>query len=95
MNYLLLLIFIPFPCLISCGDAKKENDSTYYYNKGNDLFQKGNYEEAIKCFNNEIEINPDIYEAWYNKGVILQKLGKNEEAIKCYDKAIEIKTGLS
>ena len=60
------------------------------YNKGNDLCKLGKYEEAIKCFDKAIEIDPKYVGAWYNKGFFLTRMEKIEEAIKCYDKAIEI-----
>ncbi len=47
-------------------------------------------DEAIKVFDNTIEINPQDSDAWTNKGLALYKLNKFDEAIKAFDKAIEI-----
>jgi tetratricopeptide (TPR) repeat protein len=58
--------------------------------KGVALLNLGNYEEAIKCYDKAIEIEPNNAEAWNNKGIVLGRLSKYEEAIACYDKAIEI-----
>ncbi|GAF86109.1 unnamed protein product [marine sediment metagenome] len=67
------------------------NDEKVWVHKGIALGRLGKSEEAIKCFDNAIEINPDYEEAWYNKGVALNYLGKSGEAIKCYNKALNIK----
>jgi CHAT domain-containing protein len=48
------------------------------------------YEEAIKCLDQAIDINPNNDASQNNKGVILLKSGRYEEAIKFYDRAIEI-----
>jgi tetratricopeptide (TPR) repeat protein len=50
----------------------------------------GRYEEAIKCHDKAIEIDPEYAYAWNNKGNSLHYMGRYEEAIKCYDKALEI-----
>ena len=51
----------------------------------------GKHEEAIKCYDKVIEIDPEYPFAWYNKGVALRQLEKPEEEIKCYDKVKELK----
>ncbi|MCC7572171.1 MAG: tetratricopeptide repeat protein [Candidatus Methanofastidiosum sp.] len=49
------------------------------------------YEDAIKCFNKAIEINPEFKEAWLEKGVALDRLGKSLEAKNCFSVAKELK----
>ena len=46
--------------------------------------------EAVKCYDEAIKINPDVAAAWSNKGIALGNLGKYDEAVKCYDEAIKI-----
>jgi len=66
------------------------NDVWGWRNKGGALYFLGKYEEAIKCYDKAIEIDPNNSVVWNNKGLALYFLGKYDEAIKCYDKAIEI-----
>ena len=65
-------------------------DAETWFNKGVALFGKGQFEEAIACFDRAIEINPRYADAWYHKGVALGNLGRSGEEIACYDRAIEI-----
>ena len=59
--------------------------------RANALFNLNKKEEAIKCIDKAIEINPNYADASVTmKANALFYLNKREEAIKCIDKAIEI-----
>ncbi|HJN57701.1 MAG: tetratricopeptide repeat protein [Nitrososphaerales archaeon] len=66
-------------------DSKKD-----IFKEGYDLYKLGKFEEAIKCYNKVLDIDPKDIDALNNKGIALGKLGKLDEAIKCYDKASKI-----
>ncbi|MCX6841550.1 MAG: serine/threonine-protein kinase [candidate division WOR-3 bacterium] len=59
-------------------------------NKGVSLNTLGRCEEAIRCFDKALELDPQEALAWDNKGSSLDSLGRYEEAIRCYDKALEL-----
>ena len=63
-------------------------------NKGIALSYDGKYSEALTCFNETIERNPEneYYQAlaWFNKGLVFLLLKKPEEGIFCFNKSIEI-----
>ena len=61
-----------------------------WYEKGNELLNNGDYNEAIVCYDKAIEIDPEYRDPWYNKGLALAKQSKYEESIECFDKALEI-----
>ena len=48
------------------------------------------WREALKCYDEVIEIDPLNKRAWYNKGYAFKGLEKWHEAIECYDKALEL-----
>jgi len=54
---------------------------------------RGDFQQAIRCYNKAIELNPKDHHAWRDKGVSLSKQSKEDEAIRCYDKAIELNPG--
>jgi tetratricopeptide (TPR) repeat protein len=62
-----------------------------YFNRGVDLYQRGEYESALKAFDKAIELKPKFAEAWNSKGVILSNLGRYDEALKAFDEAMELK----
>jgi len=50
----------------------------------------GNDEEAIKCYDKSLKLDPNNLLAWNDKGNIYYDQKNYDKAIKCYDKAIEI-----
>lgn len=50
----------------------------------------GREDEAIKAYEQAIEIDPDDAEPWQGKGSLLHTLGRLEDAIDAFDRAIQI-----
>jgi DNA-binding response OmpR family regulator/Flp pilus assembly protein TadD len=53
-------------------------------------YREGNYPEAIRFFDQAIEIDPLLGAAWHDRGVCLRELAKDEDALKSIDKACEL-----
>ena len=64
--------------------AEEENE------KAKVLFQKGNYPEALKVYNETIKRNPNLPKYYTNRATCFIKLMEFPSAIKDCDKAIEI-----
>jgi tetratricopeptide (TPR) repeat protein len=71
------------------GQAR-EDESEEWFDRGNELYGLGRYEEAIASFDRAIEIKSDKHDAWCNRGNALYRLERYEEAITSYDQVIEI-----
>ncbi|MHA1336722.1 MAG: tetratricopeptide repeat protein [Promethearchaeota archaeon] len=56
----------------------------------NDLWIR-NYDEAIKCFQEIISLDPNNYRAYYNLGISYHNQGDNKKALEACQKAVEIK----
>lgn len=67
----------------------KELRAWHWGNKGLALFNLKRYEEAIRCYDRALEINPEL-PVWANKGLALGGLKRYEEAIRCYDRGLEL-----
>ena len=63
--------------------------------KGLALDNLGRYEEAIKCYDKVIEIEPNHAYAWYYKSLALDQFGENDEAEKCFKKAKEVRSQMN
>lgn len=59
-------------------------------NKGFDLLVEKQLQQALKTFEQAIEIQPDLHSAWYGKGRTLEALNRNQEALVALDKTIQL-----
>jgi len=64
-------------------------------NKGVSFDRLGRYEDAIRCYDKVLELEPRDAKAWNNKGSSLASLGRYDEAIRCCDKALELEPRLA
>ena len=58
--------------------------------EANSLCGIGKYDEAIKCLDKAIELDPTNLQFWNNKSVIFCNQGNYEDAMQCLDKIIFI-----
>ena len=81
-----------------CASAMaQDNTAESWFKKGQELGRNGSYEEAVKAYDNVLELEPKNAEAWLGKGIVLSLWagsthdeGLYEDAIKAFDKAIEL-----
>ena len=55
-----------------------------------ELHQVSAYNEALRCYEKGLELNPKNGEIWCKKGLTYHNLGKNEKAEYCYKEAIKL-----
>jgi tetratricopeptide (TPR) repeat protein len=60
---------------------KKKVGPEYYYERGEECLQNGNYQWAIESFTKAIEFNPGLEMAYYRRAEAYRKLGKIREVI--------------
>ncbi len=61
-----------------------------YYNKGMVLAYQGDYEGALKCFDEALKINKNLERAWASKGIAAMALGRLKDVMECFDRAIAL-----
>lgn len=62
-----------------------------FNNRGNDKYNKADYEGAVQDYNRAIELKPNDAEAYYNRGWAKYSLGDKQGAIADYTQAIKLK----
>jgi len=56
---------------------------------GQNCMMAGNYQVALKIFDQVIANNPENAQAFHDKADVLDLMGNYSEAVKCYDSALE------
>merc|ERR1711872_1208033 len=59
----------------------KEVTANDHFNLGNKLYEKGRITQAVFCYQNSIELNPNLGCVYYNLSVALRCLGRLDEAV--------------
>ncbi len=71
-------------------EAQPQN-ATLWSAKGLLLHNVGNYEEAVRAFDNATSVDPKFEMAWKMKGVILaSELHRYDEAVQAFDGALQV-----
>ncbi len=90
------LILIALALFISaCAASEIENNAEFYYNRGIDRFERGDYDKAISDYSKAIEINPRFAMAYANRGGAYLNKGLYDQAISDSNKAIELNPKLA
>jgi tetratricopeptide (TPR) repeat protein len=82
LGYALSFLMIP-----SAGDTKT---ASFWLDKGNELCNSGQPEEAIKAYDHALSIDGTFVDAWNNKGIVLASMNKNDEALRCFEEALKV-----
>ena len=71
--------------------STRNNDASFYNNRGIDYGEKGEHDLAIKDFTKAIELKPDYALSYNNRGAVYRSKGEYDLAIEDCNKAIELK----
>ena len=63
---------------------------TSYYNRGSNYMTRGEYDQAILCFDKMIKIKPKFAPAYCNRGTAYYEKSDYDRAIGDFTKALEI-----
>jgi tetratricopeptide (TPR) repeat protein len=67
-----------------------ELTATDLFFKALQIFNDGNYKNALDEYNKVLRLNPNHATAYVGRGVVYEKLGESQRAINDYSKAIEL-----
>jgi tetratricopeptide (TPR) repeat protein len=87
-------IFIAILSIVFIGCGTSETKKMKFYNTGEQLYQKGDYEKAARNFANAAMVDPNFAEAYDKLGQSLYRLNRIREAYGAFEKAVGLKPGL-
>jgi len=64
--------------------------ASYWLEKGNELCNSGQGEEAIKAYDHALSIDGTLTDAWNNKGLVLVCEERFSEALHCFEEALKL-----
>jgi tetratricopeptide (TPR) repeat protein len=67
-----------------------DKTAMFWNNKGGSLAALGRHDDATRCYDAALAIEPRAAQIWNNKGSALSALGRSEEATRCFDQALTI-----
>ncbi len=70
--------------------ASETQSSGFWLEKGNELCNSGQGEEAIKAYDQALGIDKTLIDAWNNKGLILASLERFPEALQCFEEVLKL-----
>jgi len=76
---------------MSNEDQDDISNADFWKKAGDDFFKQEQYEKAIECYKEAINLDPGYKAAWNNLGFTYSKLGKLDEVKKCKDKLNELR----
>jgi tetratricopeptide (TPR) repeat protein len=75
---------------LSAVGRAAENEAIAYNDRGVELLEEENFEEAIEAFQQAIQLSPDESLYHYNLGVAYEGLNMDSEAFDAYQRAIRL-----
>lgn len=75
---------------ITYKKMSRKDASEELVKKGEDAANGNNYEQALKFFEQAIEMNSENDFAWSDRGLMLDRQGKPDEALASFSRAIKI-----
>ncbi|TIV93853.1 MAG: tetratricopeptide repeat protein, partial [Mesorhizobium sp.] len=75
---------------LSAVIQRNPQDPEGYNVRGSAYGRGGQYQAALKDFNQAIQLNPNFYQAYSNRALIQRFLGNQEAALADYNRSIQI-----
>ncbi len=82
-----VVAFAPEPAAAPAVEAYTAEDWT---RDGDSFSRSGRYSDAVSCYDNAVEMDPQLADAWDGKGDALMMTGRYDRALACYERALEI-----
>ena len=81
-----VIILLFLLTLVSCNLSEKKRNK--FHVRANEFLDKRDFNNAIKNYDEAVQIDPQFASGWNNKGIAHFELGQYSEAIAAYNNAI-------
>jgi tetratricopeptide (TPR) repeat protein len=89
-NRLAALFFLFFAVILLAGCGGPEAKKMKFFDKGNELYTKGDYVAAGTEFNKALEIDPKFADGYFMLGKVALHIGNPDMAFKGFIKAVQL-----
>jgi Glycosyltransferase family 9 (heptosyltransferase) len=74
------------------GSSRRARRAAKHFSEGWDRQKKREWREAIRAYDNALDIDRDLFGAWANRGMCWHQIGRPVEALRDYERAFAIGT---
>lgn len=86
-----VFLALAFSIAAPAQETGDDPDPLQLFNQGQEAHEKGDFEKALKLYQQAIEVFPEFPEAEYQKGMALLSLNRTDEAEKSLRRAMELR----
>lgn len=94
MKFLFVILLSVFPFLSSQAESLVKEDAKAYREEGFKAQSIGNLQNALKCYQKAIVLDPDFAQAYNDIGVVFESKGELKRAEEMYKKALVLDPNL-
>ncbi len=92
ISYFFVIILLSSPILNGTVFAQTEKDSKLMFNQAKEHFVNGEYKQAIKIFDDILEISPNNISALKMKGIVQSNLEQHDKSLKQFFKVLQFRS---
>ena len=92
ISYFFVIILLSSPILNGTVFAQTEKDSKLMFNQAKEHFVNGEYKQAIKIFDDILEISPNNISTLKMKGIVLSNLEQHDKSLKQFFKVLQFRS---
>ena len=92
ISYFFVIILLSSPILNGTVFAQTEKDSKLMFNQAKEHFVNGEYKQAIKIFDDILEISPNNISTLKMKGIVQSNLEQHDKSLKQFFKVLQFRS---
>ena len=92
ISYFLVMILLSSPILSGTVFAQTEKDPELMFNQAKEHFINGEYKQAIKIFDDILEISPNNISTLKMKGIVQSNLEQHDKSLKQFFKVLQFRS---